>query len=48
MIYTIEQIEKLYDQLKNNKEIAEIRGFQNIKTVSKPEKINPDIKIISY
>ncbi|MGQ7360302.1 hypothetical protein ACTGV6_03240 [Streptococcus suis] len=48
MIYTLEQIEKMYDQLKYSKDIADIKEFQNIKTITKPEKINANIKLISY
>ncbi|HEL1592414.1 TPA: hypothetical protein TXL33_000850 [Streptococcus suis] len=48
MIYTIEQIEQMYDQFKSNIGVADIKEFQNIKTITKPEKIKADVKLISY
>lgn len=51
MIYTMEQIEKLYSSLQNTKEIArikEIKEIKEIKGITKSGKIGSEIRVITY
>lgn len=48
MIYTMEQIEKLYSSLQNTKEIARIKEIKELKEIAKSGKISPEIRVITY
>ena len=48
MIYTMEQIEKLYSSLQNTKEIARIKEIKELKKIAKSGKISSEIRVITY
>ena len=48
MIYTMEQIEKLYSSLQNTKEIARIKEIKEIKGITKSGKVGSEIRVITY
>lgn len=48
MIYTMEQIEKLYSSLQNTKEIARIKEIKEVKGITKSGKIGSEIRVITY
>ena len=48
MIYTMEQIEKLYSSLQNTKEIAMIKEIKDLKEIAKSGKISSEIRVITY
>ena len=48
MIYTMEQIEKLYSSLQNTKEIARIKEIKELKEIAKSGKISSEIRVITY
>lgn len=48
MIYTMEQIEKLYSSSQNTKEIARIKEIKELKEIAKSGKISSEIRVITY
>ena len=48
MIYTMEQIEKLYSGLQSTKEIARIKEIKELKEIAKSGKISSEIRVITY
>lgn len=48
MIYSIEQIQKLYEKLEKSQKLSNVKEPEVLKVISKPEKIKPEVKIITY